>query len=247
MPSNTNANPVISDFSACHTGVVRSHNEDAVLSQSSQKLWAVADGMGGHDRGEYASQLVISSLLDMTRSPEAPLDTQMASIHRTLRQASQRLVDTAQQMSHGTIIGTTVVVAVLRDNQLACFWAGDSRAYRLRGTTLVQLTTDHTVANELIRDQGLQPEEANNVQGAEALTTAVGASLFAPQIIYDELHPGDRICLCSDGLNKMVPDSEIESVLNARQGAEAAVEQLLQLCLARHASDNVSIIVVDYE
>ena len=218
-----------------------------MLSLSEQGLWAVADGMGGHDRGDYASQLVISSLLDMTLSPEAPLDTQIASIHRILQQSSQRLVDVAQEISHDTIIGTTVVVAVLRANQLGCFWAGDSRAYRLRRPTLVQLTTDHTVANELIRDQGLQPEEANNVQGAEALTTAEGASLFAPQIIYDELHPGDRICLCSDGLNKMVPDSEIESVLNARQGAEAAVEQLLQLCLARHASDNVSIIVVDYE
>ena len=246
MPSNTNTKPVINDFAACHTGVVRSHNEDAVLSLSEQGLWAVADGMGGHDRGDYASQLVISSLLDMTLSPEAPLDTQIASIHRILQQSSQRLVDIAQEISHDTIIGTTVVVAVLRANQLGCFWAGDSRAYRLRGSTLAQLTTDHTVANELMREQGLSPDEAHGVQGAEALTTAVGASVFAPQVIYEELHPGDRICLCSDGLNKMVPDLEIESVLNARQGAEDAVQQLLELCLARQASDNVSIIVVDY-
>ena len=150
MPSNTNTKPVINDFAACHTGVVRSHNEDAVLSLSEQGLWAVADGMGGHDRGDYASQLVISSLLDMTLSPEAPLDTQIASIHRILQQSSQRLVDIAQEISHDTIIGTTVVVAVLRANQLGCFWAGDSRAYRLRGSTLAQLRHANA-ANELSR------------------------------------------------------------------------------------------------
>ena len=246
MPFKPTPDSAISSFEVCHTGMVRMHNEDAVVSLPEQTLWAVADGMGGHARGDYASQLVISSLLDMTLSHEAELDIQLANIHRVLQRTSAQLVESALQISEETIIGSTVVVVVLNGNNLGCFWAGDSRAYRLRGQTLLQLTTDHTVANELIREQGMAPEAAAQAHGAEALTTAVGASVFSPELLYDEVLPGDRICLCSDGLNKMVPDWEIESVLNSRQGPEAAAQQLLELGLARQATDNVSIIVVDY-
>ena len=236
----------IQSYELCHTGMVRDHNEDAVVSLPGQGLWAVADGMGGHARGDYASQAVISSLLDMTLAHEAHVGGQLNSIQRVLEQTSQLLISKAQEISEQTIIGSTVVVMVIDDNNLGIFWAGDSRAYRLREGQLTQLTTDHTVANELIRAQGFSLENARSAQDAEALTTAVGASVFTPERREDKTHPGDRFCLCSDGLNKVVPDWEIESVLNRRQGPEPAAQQLLGLSLDRQATDNVSIIVIDH-
>lgn len=225
--------------------MVRDHNEDAVVSLPGQGLWAVADGMGGHARGDYASQSVIKSLLDMTLPHDVQVAGQLNSIHRVLEQTSQRLIAKAQEISEQTIIGSTVVVVVINGNDLGILWAGDSRAYRLRQGQLSQLTTDHTVANELIREQGFNLDDARSAQDAEALTTAVGASVFAPERCEDTTQPGDRFCLCSDGLNKVVPDWEIASVLNAQSAPEAAAQQLLELSLARHATDNVSIIVVD--
>ena len=225
--------------------MVRDHNEDAVVSLPGQGLWAVADGMGGHARGDYASQSVIKSLLDMTLPHDVQVAGQLNSIHRVLEQTSQRLIAKAQEISEQTIIGSTVVVVVINGNDLGILWAGDSRAYRLRQGQLSQLTTDHTVANELIREQGFNYDDARSAQDAEALTTAVGASVFAPERCEDTTQPGDRFCLCSDGLNKVVPDWEIASVLNAQSAPEAAAQQLLELSLARHATDNVSIIVVD--
>ena len=225
--------------------MVRDHNEDAVVSLPGQGLWAVADGMGGHARGDYASQSVIKSLLDMTLPHDVQVAGQLNSIHRVLEQTSQRLIAKAQEISEQTIIGSTVVVVVINGNDLGILWAGDSRAYRLRQGQLSQLTTDHTVANELIREQGFTLDDARSAQDAEALTTAVGASVFAPERCEDTTQPGDRFCLCSDGLNKVVPDWEIASVLNAQSAPEAAAQQLLELSLARHATDNVSIIVVD--
>ncbi|MDA8660782.1 serine/threonine-protein phosphatase [Luminiphilus sp.] len=236
----------IQSYELCHTGMVRDHNEDAVVSLPGQGLWAVADGMGGHARGDYASQAVISSLLDMTLSHEAHVGGQLNSIQRVLEQTSQLLISKAQEISEQTIIGSTVVVMVIDDNNLGIFWAGDSRAYRLREGQLTQLTTDHTVANELIRAQGFNREDARSAQDAEALTTAVGASVFTPERREDKTQPGDRFCLCSDGLNKVVPDWEIESVLNLQQGPEPAAQQLLDLSLDRQATDNVSIIVIDH-
>lgn len=246
MSFEPKAHPAISSFEVCHIGSMRSHNEDAVLSLLEQGLWAVADGMGGHERGDYASQLVISSLLEMASSLDGPLDTRFVNIQRALQHTSEQLVAAAKQISAETVIGTTVVVVAVHGDELGCLWAGDSRAYRLRGQTLTQLTTDHTVANELIRDTGMTRDDASCVQGAEALTTAVGASSFTPEILYEKVQPGDRICLCSDGLNKMVADWEIESALKAREGPEAATRHLLGLSLDRQATDNVSIIVVDY-
>jgi len=238
--------PGISFFQATHAGHVRTRNEDAVGSSPDMGLWAVADGMGGHDRGDLASQLVISSLLEMAIPANVPQQEKVALVCQTLEDTSQHLLQTAGKISEQAIIGSTVVVLLLGNKELSCLWAGDSRAYRLRGQTLEQMTTDHTVANQLIMEQGLAPHDALQAPGAATLTTAVGAQNFKPELLRKSHKPGDRICLCSDGLNKMVPDSEIESVLNARQGAEAAAQQLLELSLARGAPDNVSIIVVDY-
>jgi serine/threonine protein phosphatase PrpC len=236
----------IQSYELCHTGMVRDHNEDAVISLPEQGLWAVADGMGGHARGDYASQSVIASLLDMTLAHEVQVASQLNNIHRVLEQTNQRLISKAQEISEQTIIGSTVVVMLIDGNNLGIFWAGDSRAYQLRGGQLTQLTTDHTVANELIRAQGFNHEDARSAKDAEALTTAVGASVFTPERREDKTQPGDRFCLCSDGLNKVVPDWEIEAVLNRQQGPEPAAQQLLDLSLDRKATDNVSIIVVDY-
>jgi serine/threonine protein phosphatase PrpC len=232
-------------YELCHTGMVRDHNEDAVVSLPGQGLWAVADGMGGHARGDYASQSVITSLLDMTLPHNVQVAGQLNSIHRVLEQTNQRLISKAQEISEQTIIGSTVVVVVINGNDLGILWAGDSRAYRLRQGQLTQLTTDHTVANELIREQGFNHDDASRAPDAEALTTAVGASVFAPERREDKTQPGDRFCLCSDGLNKVVPDWEIESVLNRQQGPQPAAQQLLDLSLDRQATDNVSIVVID--
>ena len=236
----------VDSFEICHRGLVREVNEDSALAIPEQGLWAVADGMGGHSRGDYASQLITHSLCDMTIARGNSLNGLLDQVEHLLQHLNERMLKAAQEISETAIVGSTVVVMVARENTAGLLWAGDSRAYRLRSGTLEQLTIDHTVANELIRQQGWSADQAAQAQDAETLTMAAGASPFNPERCIVDIAPGDRFCLCSDGLNKLVSDQEIAEIMTDRREARAATEHLVQQALDRGAIDNISTIVINF-
>lgn len=228
-----------------HVGMVRAINEDACVALPELGLWAVADGMGGHEAGDVASRMIVE-VLQQTPSPtswQALLDSvreRLCEVNRQLREES------ARRYQHRTI-GSTVVVLVAYEDQCACLWVGDSRIYRLRDGGLQQLTRDHSHVQELV-DQGLiAPEEAHRHPLSNVITRAVGS---ADDLRIDEVdHPlraGDMFLLCSDGLNKTVSDEEIARLLaHSDHNCQEAVKAFIHLALMRDASDNVTTVVVN--
>jgi len=210
----------IDSFEICHRGLVREVNEDSALALPEQGLWAVADGMGGHSRGDYASQLITRSLSDMTIARGNSIDGQLNQLEQLLQHLNTRMLKAAQEISETAIVGSTVVVMIAKEYTAGLLWAGDSRAYRLRTGMLEQLTIDHTVANELIRQQGWSADQAAQAQDAETLTMAAGASPFSPERSIIDIAPGDRFCLCSDGLNKLVSDQEMAEIMTEQAERE---------------------------
>ncbi|MFZ1642566.1 MAG: protein phosphatase 2C domain-containing protein [Candidatus Contendobacter sp.] len=228
-----------------HVGMVRAINEDACLVLPERGLWAVADGMGGHEAGDIASQMVVSALQQIT--PPSDWPDFLEAVRESLRDVNRRLrEESAQRYQHRTI-GSTVVVLIVYEAQCACLWVGDSRIYRLRDGQLQQLTRDHSHVQELV-DQGLiAPGDAHRHPLANVITRAVGS---ADELQVDEVvHPlqaGDLFLLCSDGLNKTVDDEEIARLLaHSDHNCQEAVKAFIHLALMRDASDNVTTVVVN--
>lgn len=217
-------------------GAVRRHNEDAFLLRPEQGLWAVADGMGGHLRGDHASRTVMDALAQGHVSIE--------EIRARLAAAHQVLLTEAAGLGDGAVIGATVVVLVVSDGRYTCLWAGDSRLYRLRDGVLRQLTRDHSYVQRLIDSGSLTPEQGRRHPGANVITRAVGAAgPLELDMVQGDSRPGDAYLLCSDGLTNVVADAEIADRLAALPCEEASAA-LVELALARGAPDNVTLIVL---
>lgn len=234
------AQPVIS-AAVSHVGHVREINEDAVCDRPDLRLWAVADGLGGHSAGDVASQLIVDTLAKI--KPQHELSLMVEFIEHALLEVNQRLLalrTTTQQM-----IGSTVVALTIIGGYAAYLWAGDSRLYRQRAGEFQQMTTDHSQVERYI-EQGLlrRADAAAHPQG-HLLTRAVGAR---PDLCIDvdvcAVSAGDRFLLCSDGLDKHVTGTELASHL-AQSNPAACADALLALTLARGAADNVTLCVVD--
>jgi serine/threonine protein phosphatase PrpC len=227
-----------------HVGMVRAINEDACLAMPELGLWAVADGMGGHEAGDVASQMIVKTLQQTPLPPTWP--DFLNSVREALHNVNRQLREESAQRYQNRTIGSTVVVLLAHENQCACLWVGDSRIYRLRNGELQQLTRDHSHVQELV-DQGLlTPEEAHRHPLANVITRAVGS---ADDLQIDEVaHPlqaGDLFLLCSDGLNKTVPDEEIARLLaHSHHNCQEAVKAFIHLALMRDANDNVTTVVV---
>lgn len=224
-------------------GMVRKVNEDAHLELPQQGLWAVADGMGGHEAGDVASRMIIESLGQIP--PPAAWEDFIADVQNRLHQVNRQLRQESAQRYHHRTIGSTVVVLLFHADRGACLWVGDSRLYRLRDDQLQLLTRDHSHVQELV-DQGLiSPEEAQEHPLGNVITRAVGS---ADELEVDSIdcapQAGDLYLLCSDGLIKAVSELEIEQSLLAHGDLEETVQYLIEQALMRNATDNVTAIVV---
>jgi protein phosphatase/serine/threonine-protein phosphatase Stp1 len=237
----------LTEFSASgatHPGRVRDHNEDAYLSRPDLGLWAVADGAGGHEAGEVAAAMIAEALggIPTALSAEetlAQVRLRMAATHAALRTLAAR-------KGAGAIVAATVVILLARDGHYACLWAGDSRGYRLRRGALAQITHDHSLVQELVDAGQLAAEEAEGHPRANIVTRAVGAAAETLELdkVTERLAGGDRFLLCSDGLSKELPDSEIGAILAAAP-AERAAAALVEAAVASGARDNVTAVVVE--
>jgi len=226
--------------SVTHAGKVRARNEDSCLVRTDTGLWAVADGMGGHEAGDLASPNSGGSPR-RDRATEAALDL-LEQCERRFFAPNQRIVALSRER-HGATIGTTAAVLLVRDKHYACVWAGDSRVYLINGGAIRQLSRDHTEIEELVATGTLTREDAgkwpNNV-----ITRAVGvAEDLELEIVTGSVDPGDIFVICSDGLTKHLRDDEILQYATGRN-ARAACEVMLELALARGGLDNVTVVVV---
>lgn len=225
------------------TGKVRKHNEDAILMRDDLGLWVVADGMGGHSAGDYASNLIVERLGALTRT--GSVFDFIEAIEDALVQVNGELINTALERGVD-IIGSTVVLLVHTREFMLCGWVGDSRAYCFEADCLEQITTDHVVGvrrgdvTQFSGQGGARPEA-----GAGALTRAVGAedSLFVDWAVAGS-RPGMQFVLCSDGINKEMSDAEIEAECRRRHSAAELNASLMELAQHRAARDNVSAVTI---
>jgi serine/threonine protein phosphatase PrpC len=227
---------------ATHVGCVRKLNEDSYLDRTDLGLWAVADGMGGHDAGDHASQLAVAALNQVAPPISAPAF--LSNVKLSLQAANAELRREAATRGPGRIIASTVVALLAYGQHYACVWAGDSRLYRLRDETLQQVSRDHSHVQEMVEVHLLSPEEARNHPYSNVVTRAVGAADdLELETCHDRLRPGDLFLLCSDGLTKEVEEGEIRAIL-MRESLFDAPYALIESAIAHGASDNVTVVAV---
>jgi serine/threonine protein phosphatase PrpC len=216
-------------------------NEDSLLVRPERGLWAVADGMGGHDAGDVASSKVTESLLEL---PDAEgLDQLVESAVAALKQVNQDLIILAGAAESTRSIGSTVVGLAIADGQFRCFWAGDSRGYRIRDRQIVQLTRDHSLVQDLVDSGMLQPDEAVDHPNSNIITRAVGvAEELRIDTVSGDAHRGDQFLLATDGVTRLISDEELALELSSNPPA-AAARNLIETVLSRGAPDNASLII----
>jgi len=225
-----------------HRGRRRDANQDAVLTVF--PLFVVADGMGGHVGGEIAS----ASTIDRLRAVAAAGVVTPKAIEKALSRAVKDIESHPETTDEGT--GTTLTGVYLETSGKTETWAtlniGDSRVYLLRDGTLVQVTTDHSVVQELVAAGRLSPEEAENHPYGNVITRAVGPSeSVAPDYVHLEIVDGDRFVICSDGLTKELTDYGIQHFLGEHAAAADAVRAMLDAALENGGRDNITIVVLN--
>lgn len=249
---------MISAYAATDPGPVRSVNEDAFLVDADQHLYAVADGMGGHNAGEVASSLALEALGGFVRRSSTDTDLSwpygvmpdlsfLANRLRTaLHLANRRVFRAAESHDDYTGMGTTVVAALIDGARAVVAHVGDSRIYHWSAGTLNVLTRDDSWAAALIA-QGMSTDDLSRHPMRHVLTNVVGARDQVEVHVRElSLLPGDRLLLCSDGLHEPMTEDRIAPVLSGEPDVQAAATRLVREALERGTRDNVTALVVEF-
>jgi serine/threonine protein phosphatase PrpC len=231
-----------SSASRSHVGRVREVNEDACLELPDAGLWVVADGMGGHEDGAFASRLIVEALEKVGH--HSRLSVLVDDVEDRLRDVHHQLVNRAGE---NAVVGSTVAAVLVMQQFSVCLWVGDSRVYRLRNDRLEQLTQDHSYVEELVELGSLSREEAEMHPEANVITRAVGAGEeLCLDVRMEEVRSSDLYLICTDGLYKQVSDQEIAAQM---QSADCYLicDSLVNLALNRGAEDNVTVVAIAIE
>lgn len=223
-----------------HVGKVRQQNEDAAWFDEKLAIFAVADGMGGHQAGEVASMMAIDAVKKMARGNAAPGITLLRD---TVREAHEAIYNHAMRHPECSGMGTTLSMMWKRKGYMYIAHVGDSRIYRFRDGALEQITEDHSLVAEFVRSGLITPEQARTHPRRNIITRALGTpGENEPDILATDTKKGDIWLLCSDGLTGMVEDAQIERVL-AKCSVEKAADTLLKLALRAGGRDNITLIL----
>ena len=244
---------------ATHSGMVRSHNEDAIAISPDVGLAILADGMGGYNAGEVASRLASEFLLTHLEADLGEWRRELkrrgpemlhALLQARIDGANAAIIEAADSEPKFYGMGTTLVMALFGDDVLTTIHLGDSRAYRLRDGTLTLLTRDHSLLQDQIDAGVLSADEARFSTNRNFVTRALGVDTQVDAEIADyELAMNDLYMLCSDGLSDMLADEEIRATLSAADredggSLDAVAQKLVQLANEHGGRDNVSVILV---
>ena len=232
-------------------GCVREGNEDYVgaeiphtpeRARSHGWLFALADGVGGHEQGEVASRMAVEALLGSFREALAG-EAHAALLPRLVQAANTQVYEAGRAAGPGGIpMATTLVACALRYDRVVVVHVGDSRCYLIRRGHAKLLTRDHTVAGEQVRLGVLSRREAASAESRHLLSRSLGNDLFVAVDISEHLLlAGDVLLLCSDGLHGAVRDGELACILSGRADLDAAARELVAIANQRDGSDNVSV------
>jgi serine/threonine protein phosphatase PrpC len=230
-------------FATTHVGR-RANNEDAYCLAPHLGLYAVADGMGGHEGGEVASKLVIDSILHFIERADEVADHVGAALELSgaVRWASDRV--STQAVGDLEEMGTTLAALWIRDRRAIIAHVGDSRVYRLRDGHLQQLTRDHSMINDLEAQGSVTLAELLRDRISHVITRCISHGCNAePDVQAVDLEPGDTFLVCSDGLSDVLSHGELELVLRDHTAAEAH-DALVDRAYARGGMDNITAVVV---
>lgn len=220
-------------------GRVRTHNEDAVLVDA--PLFAVADGLGGHDAGEVASEVAVEALREA-----APRRADAKALGRAVRTANRAVIQAERDGLGSEGMGTTMTAALVEGSFIAVAHVGDSRAYLYHGGVLERITQDHSLVGDMIRQGTLTEEEARFHPNRSVITRALGSD---PNMLADtyevDAEPGDLLLLCSDGLTGMLDDAHITDILGSYRDPTVIARVLVDTANTAGGHDNVSVVVVE--
>jgi PPM family protein phosphatase len=231
--------------------------DSAQFGEEHGHLFLVADGMGGHQGGKHASALAVVAIQQFTLNTlkwffdSNPQEAQrvLAQFQTALREADAVVREEAAEHRELKGMGTTVTMAYHLNAQLCVVHVGDSRAYICRDNRLHQLTRDHTLVGELVRSGALQEEDVAGHRFRHVITNVVGGNEAGVKVEAHavEVHAGDRLLLCSDGLTEMVPNEAIAATLQAEAEPEAACQSLLALANEAGGRDNITVVIVRFD
>ncbi len=236
-----------------HVGLVRDHNEDSFVyyvSESDKSSFiAVADGIGGHDGGEIASELCMKTMVSAWKKGKLGQTSSKYKLKKfldsSLQESNKLIFDLNKSFNIQHPMGTTVVAAAFSPSHIITAHAGDSRCYRLRNGILEQLTEDHSYVVDLVKNNLISIEEARNHPFSHIISRSIGPGEDVElELNTFERKPRDRYLLCSDGLNAHLDDIEIETILYDAATAYDATRNLLYTALRGGGEDNITILSV---
>jgi protein phosphatase len=237
----------LSGFAATDVGRTRSGNEDSYFC--GRTVFAVADGLGGHQGGEVASAAAVEPLAALDGRELASPAEAAEALAGAIAEANSAILAQAAGDPGLWGMGTTVTAAAVSGDHLQLAHVGDSRAYLFRDGSFDQVTTDHTVVGELVRRGRLTPAQAAVHPERSILTRAVGLDPRIPVDTPDpiDLRPGDQVLLCSDGLTEAVPDADIAGILSAQPDSHAACQALIDTANGNGGPDNITVVLLRVE
>lgn len=246
-----------------HPGRKRDRNEDSFLTLPDLGLFLVADGMGGHNAGDVASKMVVETIQNEARKlppledkrpwwkrlffRSKPTFNPVEWLHQTIELANARIHKQSKQLKSQKGMGSTVALILKRDEALLTAHVGDSRVYRLRNNKLDQLTQDHSLAQELVRQGVMTEEEALYSAPSNVLTRALGVKeKTSEDIIYHSVESGDLYLLCSDGLYNMVEEDKLVNYLRQEGSLEEKAKLLVKAANQAGGTDNITVVLAGF-
>ncbi|MCZ6727900.1 MAG: Stp1/IreP family PP2C-type Ser/Thr phosphatase [Acidobacteria bacterium] len=229
-------------------GKVRSRNEDSYAVLRDQHLLVVADGMGGHGNGDVASQIAVEAVQEKYLGTEGEAEGELAiaeRLQRAFSHAHDRIRAAGDEDNSLRGMGTTMIAAVIEDKSAVIGHVGDSRAYALRGTTLTQLTEDHSWVHEQVAAGHLSADQARKHPFKSVVTRALGGEQpVEADLRRVRLQSGDLLILCSDGLTTMLTDDEIAAVLIEGGSIDEMSERLINAANEHGGADNTTVVLL---
>lgn len=229
--------------SGTDVGRVRKVNEDSLLEATESSLWLVADGMGGHAAGDFASQTIVRAMDSL--GVAASYQDLRHRVADRLTLANQKIQVHARELGRGAI-GSTLVALCGFEDRFLCYWSGDSRVYLYRNRALRQVTRDHTEVQALLDAGTITPQEAQTWPRKNVITRAIGVTPeLEVEMVEGRFHDGDLLLLCSDGLTEYFEAEELLRVLSYQDwNLDEKCQHLISEAVERGGKDNVTVVLV---
>ena len=243
---------MIKSVSKTDIGRLRQLNQDFVFTSelplgALDNLFLVADGMGGHKAGDYASKCAVETVIQMCS--ESKGKRMVSAISDAINEANTRIRRKAMEDENMVGMGTTMVLATVSDDTLTVANVGDSRLYIVSDeNTITQITRDHSLVEEMVRMGGIDRVSARNHPDKNIITRAIGATGNVNIDFFEvPLKDGDVILMCSDGLSNMIDDKEILKIVSSEEDIEESAAKLIETANSNGGSDNISVVLIKYE